>query len=66
MAGNALEPGRTKIQMTGLLLGVGLFLVVILFVNLVPDKPIVTRMAAAAVLMATWWLFEAYRFLPRP
>jgi sodium-dependent dicarboxylate transporter 2/3/5 len=34
-------------------------LVVILFLDLEPGKPIVTRMAAVAVLMAVWWITDA-------
>lgn len=49
---------RTRWQQAGLVLGVVLFLLV-LSLDLDPDKPVVTRMAAVAVLMATWWVTEA-------
>jgi sodium-dependent dicarboxylate transporter 2/3/5 len=49
---------RTPLQQIGLVLGVVLFFLV-LSLDLGPDNPMVTRMAAVAVLMATWWLTEA-------
>jgi len=49
---------RTRLQQVGLVLGVVLFFLVLSF-DLEPDKPVVTRMAAVAVLMATWWVTEA-------
>ena len=45
-------------QKVGLLLGPFLF-VVTLFLKLDPSNPTVTRMAAVAVLMATWWITDA-------
>lgn len=36
-----------------------LALIIILFFDLVPGNPIVTKMAAVAVWMAVWWLTEA-------
>ncbi|MBN1848919.1 MAG: SLC13/DASS family transporter [Deltaproteobacteria bacterium] len=49
---------RSKAQMIGLILGAILFFLVLLF-DFVPGKPVVTRMAAVAVLMAVWWITEA-------
>jgi len=49
---------RSKAQMIGLILGPILFFLVLLF-DFVPEKPVVTRMAAIAVLMAVWWITEA-------
>ncbi|MGF1612860.1 MAG: SLC13 family permease [Gammaproteobacteria bacterium] len=49
---------RTPLQQVGLVLGVVLFFLVLSF-DLDPDKPIVTRMAAVAILMAIWWVTEA-------
>jgi sodium-dependent dicarboxylate transporter 2/3/5 len=49
---------RSRLQLAGLLLGPILFLLV-LSLDLDPDKPIITSMAAVAVLMATWWITEA-------
>ena len=46
-------------QEIGLYLGPILFLVVILFFDLDPGKPIVTRMAAVSILMAVWWITDA-------
>jgi hypothetical protein len=54
MVDETSAPSRSLAQKTGLYLGAGLFLVVILFFDLEPGKPIVTRMAAVAVLMAVW------------
>ncbi len=46
------------LQKLGFVLGPVLFFVV-LQADLQPDKPVVTRMAAVAVLMAIWWITEA-------
>jgi sodium-dependent dicarboxylate transporter 2/3/5 len=46
-------------QKMGLILGVVLFFIVILFFDFDPENPIVTRMAAVAVLMAVWWITDA-------
>ncbi len=46
-------------QKTGLILGPFLFLITILFLDLAPDNPLATRMAAVAVLMAVWWITDA-------
>jgi sodium-dependent dicarboxylate transporter 2/3/5 len=43
----------------GLLLGPALFIIILIFFDLEPSNPIVTRTAAVAVLMAVWWLTEA-------
>lgn len=55
---NAIIHQRTRVQLAGLILGPVLFLLM-LSLDLNPDKPIVTSMAAVAVLMATWWITEA-------
>jgi sodium-dependent dicarboxylate transporter 2/3/5 len=52
------EYKRSKAQMIGLILGPILFFLVLLF-DFVPGKPVVTRMAAIALLMAVWWVTEA-------
>ncbi len=52
-------PTRTVAQKTGIYLGFALFVFTILFIDLEPGKPIVTRMAAVAVLMAVWWITDA-------
>ena len=49
-------PLRSKI---GLWLGAGLFVFILLFVDLAPANPLVTRMFAVLVLMAVWWISEA-------
>ncbi len=49
---------KSLAQKIGLILGPILFLLV-LFLDLHPGKPVVTRMAAVAVLMATWWITDA-------
>ena len=52
---------RTKSlsQKIGLFLGPTFFFVIILFFDFDPGNPIVTRMAAVAALMATWWITDA-------
>ena len=49
---------KNRMQRIGLALGPVLFIVVI-FLDLEPGNPGVTRMAAVATLMATWWITEA-------
>ncbi|MCB1234356.1 MAG: SLC13/DASS family transporter [Verrucomicrobiae bacterium] len=53
------DGGVTTAQRVGLWLGLALFGAVLLFANLDPDNPLVTRTAAVAVLMAVWWITEA-------
>jgi sodium-dependent dicarboxylate transporter 2/3/5 len=53
------ESTRSMSQKIGLALGAALFLIIILFFDFDPEKPIVTRMAAVAVLMAVWWITDA-------
>jgi len=43
----------------GLWLGPVVFVFVLLFVDLDPGNPLVTRMAAVILLMAIWWITEA-------
>ena len=52
-------PTRSVSQQVGLILGPALFLIVILLFDFDPEKPIVTRMAAVAILMAVWWITDA-------
>jgi len=52
------DENRSTVQKTGLFLGPLLFLLVLLL-DLDPGNPVVTRMAAVAVLMATWWITDA-------
>ena len=54
-----LEHGKSTTQKIGLILGPVLFLIVLLFFNFEPEKPILTRMAAVAILMAVWWITDA-------
>lgn len=49
---------RSRGQVIGLVLGPALFLLLML-TDLDPGRPEVTRMAAVAVLMATWWITDA-------
>ena len=56
MAKPIVSPVRSKI---GLWLGPAVFLLMLLFVDLEPNNPLVTRMAAIIVLMAIWWITEA-------
>ncbi len=50
-------------QIVGFWLGLALFALVLVLLDLKPGEPQVTRMTAVAVLMATWWVTEA---LPIP
>ena len=59
MNDKALRPRRNRMQKTGLLLGPFLFLTTILFLDLAPNNPQTTRMAAVAILMAVWWITDA-------
>ena len=52
------EHQRSKAQIAGLILGPVFFFIVLSF-DFVPGEPIVTRMAAIAVLMSVWWVTEA-------
>ncbi len=49
---------RTRGQRVGLLLGPALFALLV-FVDLDPGRPEVSKMAAVAILMATWWITDA-------
>jgi len=49
-------PLRSRI---GLALGPTVFILMLLFVDLDPSNPLVTRMAAIILLMAIWWITEA-------
>ncbi len=59
MNDKALRPKRNRMQKVGLILGPVLFLAVLLILDFTPDNPLPTRMAAVAVLMATWWITDA-------
>lgn len=49
----------SKKQLTGLLTGLISFILIIVFADLEPSEPDITKMAAIAVLMATLWITEA-------
>ena len=53
-----MASAKNTSQKVGLALGPALFLAVTL-TDLDPGNPVVTRMAAVAILMATWWITEA-------
>ena len=59
--------GKSTSQKIGLILGPILFLIVILFFDLDQGKPIVTRMAAVALLigLGALWLLTNVGILPR-
>jgi sodium-dependent dicarboxylate transporter 2/3/5 len=56
---NRLIRRSKKRERIGLLLGPVLALAMLLFLDLDPENPLVTRTAATAVLMAVWWITEA-------
>src|SRR5688572_24603867 len=49
----------TKRNIIGLISGPAAFLLLVLFFDLSPGNPLVTRMAGVAAWMALWWLTEA-------
>lgn len=53
------EQNKTMTQKIGLILGPVLFLYILFFFNFDPQNVILTRMAAVAILMATWWITDA-------
>ncbi|MCB1670522.1 MAG: anion permease, partial [Pseudomonadales bacterium] len=53
------QNSRISVSSVGLFLGPAVFLLMLLFVDLDPANPLVTRMAAVVVLMAIWWMTEA-------
>jgi len=59
MHNDNLNATKSLTQKIGLYLGIILFLLILLFVDLNPENPIVTRMAAVALLMAAWWITDA-------
>jgi sodium-dependent dicarboxylate transporter 2/3/5 len=59
MPADKMGSGKSISQQIGVYLGLVLFFCVIFFFELEPGKPIVTRMAAVAVLMAVWWITDA-------
>jgi len=56
---NRTKTSRSPAQKIGLYLGLFLFFTILLFFDFEPEKPAITRMAAVAALMATWWVTEA-------
>lgn len=59
MGAGVKKPGWNVAQQVGLILGPVLFFSIILFFDLAPGKPAITRMAAVAALMAVWWITDA-------
>ncbi len=55
---NNVERGNLK-QPIGLVVGLVVALIVLLFFDLDPENPLVTRTASVASLMAIWWITEA-------
>ena len=51
--------GRSATQKVGLFLGPAIFLIMLVFVELDAETPVLTRMAAVALLMAIWWITDA-------
>ena len=46
---------RFNKQNTGLIVGILLSTLCFVFMNLITNNPLIAKMAAIAVLMATWW-----------
>ena len=59
MPADKIGSGKSISLQLGVHLGLVLFFCVIFFLNLEPGKPIVTCMAAVAVLMPVWWITDA-------
>lgn len=57
--GERLRSSQKHANRIGFWLGIGLFFLILLFGDFQPGNPLVTRMAAVAVLMATWWITDA-------
>lgn len=49
----------TIFQKSGFFLGLLIFILILIFVDLDPANPSLTKMSAAAALMAVWWITEA-------
>ena len=54
-----LERGKSTTQKIGIILGPVLFFIILLFFDLDPENPVLTRMAAVTILMAVWWITDA-------
>ena len=54
-----IEKSATSMQRIGLFAGPVLAIALLLFFDLEPGRPAVTRTAAVALLMAVWWMTEA-------
>ena len=52
-------PQKEMSRRVGFWLGLVLFFAILIFADVKPGEPLVTRMAAVAVLMATWWITDA-------
>lgn len=50
---------RTPVQTAGLVIGLALVLLIVLFFDPVPGKPAIGAVAAVVALMACWWMTEA-------
>ena len=57
--GERLRTNLQHAKRIGFWLGIGFFLLILALSDLQPGNPLVTRMAAVAVLMATWWITDA-------
>ncbi len=59
MGTKKLEYSKSLTQKIGLGLGLFLFLGTLILFDFDPENPLVTRMAAVAILMAVWWITDA-------
>ena len=59
MGSKSSDHSKSMTQKIGLTLGLVLFLGTLLIFDFDPENPLVTRMAAVALLMAVWWITDA-------
>jgi sodium-dependent dicarboxylate transporter 2/3/5 len=60
MSESTTSPNKTGTnRKIGFWLGIAAFLLILLFGNFSPGQPLVSKMAAVAVLMAIWWISDA-------
>lgn len=53
------HPNGSSRKLVGLIAGAVIFFGILLFIDLEPGEPVITRTFAVAMLMAVWWITEA-------